>query len=202
MGYNQIRKADTSTKDYPGWCLSFVTKAFFGTSGGHNCATDAWNASGTKNTSRTMPSVDVPVFFSWVGTIGNVRKDWGHVVVWVPAVGKFLSSPGKWSDGYGQQWFNSIADIERWFGARYFGFTLDIPLRGPVAEYVSTPDPTPAPAPAPSQRQRVIVPGDTLWQIAVEELGDGTRYMEIFNASSFRSGNPSLIFPGEIAIIP
>lgn len=60
----------------------------------------------------------------------------------------------------------------------------------------------PAPAPAPARRERVIKSGDTLWQIATEEYGDGTRYPEIFNASSFRSGNPNLIFPGEIAVIP
>lgn len=59
----------------------------------------------------------------------------------------------------------------------------------------------PAPA-APAGRSREIVSGDTLWQIATEEYGDGTRYMEIFNASAFRSGNPNLIFPGEVAIIP
>ena len=47
-----------------------------------------------------------------------------------------------------------------------------------------------------------IVPGDTLWGVAQTFYGDGTRYMEIFNASNFRSGNPNLIFPGEIAVIP
>lgn len=63
--------------------------------------------------------------------------------------------------------------------------------------------PAPVPAPAPAGRkERVIVSGDTLWQIATEELGDGTRYPEIFAASNFRSGNPNLIYPGEIAIIP
>lgn len=62
-------------------------------------------------------------------------------------------------------------------------------------------DPAPV-APSNSARTREIVSGDTLWQIATEEYGDGTRYMEIFNASSFRSGNPNLIFPGEIAVIP
>lgn len=62
--------------------------------------------------------------------------------------------------------------------------------------------PAPAPAPSGGGKQRVIVPGDTLWDISAQELGDGSRYMEIFNASSFRSGNPNLIFPGEVAIIP
>lgn len=63
--------------------------------------------------------------------------------------------------------------------------------------------PAPAPAPAPAGgTQHVVVPGDTLWGISERYLGNGARYMEIFNASSFRSGNPSLIFPGEVAIIP
>ena len=62
--------------------------------------------------------------------------------------------------------------------------------------------PAPAPAPSGGGQQHVVVPGDTLWDISAAYLGDGSRYMEIFNASNFRSGNPSLIFPGEIAVIP
>lgn len=62
---------------------------------------------------------------------------------------------------------------------------------------------SPAPAPAPSGGQTYeVVPGDNLWGISEKFYNDGTRYMEIFNASNFRSGNPNLIFPGEIAIIP
>lgn len=57
-------------------------------------------------------------------------------------------------------------------------------------------------APASSGQTYTIVPGDTLWGVAQTFYGDGTRYMEIFNASNFRSGNPNLIFPGEIAVIP
>lgn len=60
----------------------------------------------------------------------------------------------------------------------------------------------PAPAPVSSGTQHVVVPGDTLWDISATYLGDGSRYMEIFNISNFSSGNPSLIYPGEIAIIP
>jgi hypothetical protein len=201
MGYAQIRSANPNAKSYPGYCLQLVTESFFTTPGGHNTARDAWDASGTKNTSRDLPNVQVPVFFSWVGTIDGIRKDWGHVVTYFPGRG-FLSSPGKWTDGYGNQWFASIDAVTRWFNAPYLGFTLDIPMRGAVASFTPDPTPGPAPAPTPAGRQRVIVPGDNLWNIATEELGDGTRYMEIFNASNFRSGDPNLIFPGEIAIIP
>lgn len=67
-------------------------------------------------------------------------------------------------------------------------------------------DGAPAPAPAPGVsaggRTREIVSGDTLWDIAVEEYGDGTKYHDIFAASSFRSGDPNLIYPGEIAVLP
>jgi nucleoid-associated protein YgaU len=62
--------------------------------------------------------------------------------------------------------------------------------------------PAPAPAPSGGGQQHVVVPGDTLWDLSVAYLGDGSRYMEIFNASNFSSGDPALIYPGEIAIIP
>jgi nucleoid-associated protein YgaU len=66
----------------------------------------------------------------------------------------------------------------------------------------AAPAPEPAPAPSGGGKQRVIVAGDTLWDIAVDEYGHGAKYIDIFNASNFRSGDPSLIYPGEIAIIP
>lgn len=62
--------------------------------------------------------------------------------------------------------------------------------------------PAPAPAPSTGGTQHEVVPGDTLWDISAAYLGDGSRYMEIFNISNFRSGDPGIIFPGEIAIIP
>ena len=67
-------------------------------------------------------------------------------------------------------------------------------------DYVNQPQP--APQPQPAAQTYTIQPGDTLWGVAERFYGDGSRYMEIFNASSFRSGNPSLIYPGEVAVIP
>ena len=264
MGYQQIRSASPDAKSYPGWCLRLVTESFFGTPGGHATARNAWDASGTKNTSRQMPPVQVPVWFSWKGTIDGIHKDWGHVVVYFPGRG-FLSSPGKWTDGYGQQWFPSIEAVERWFNAPYLGFTLDIPMRGAVASYDGSPTPSPspspstpvygstytvvsgdtlsgiadnygvswqdlyaankdvigdnpnliipgqvlrvpgtAPAPAPtpeaSETTYTVVSGDTLWGISEKFYGTGTRYNEIAEANGV--ANPSLIFPGQVFVIP
>lgn len=75
-------------------------------------------------------------------------------------------------------------------------------LRPDNQSFFAAPPASEAPAVSSGGRQRVIVSGDTLWDISAQELGDPTRYMEIFNASNFSSGNPNLIFPGEVAIIP
>lgn len=72
-------------------------------------------------------------------------------------------------------------------------------LPAPVAE-------TP---PAPTEVERTIVPGDTLWDIAEQELGDGNRYPEIYEATKADQQpdgryltDPNLIYPGWEVDIP
>jgi nucleoid-associated protein YgaU len=55
----------------------------------------------------------------------------------------------------------------------------------------------------------VVEPGDTLWGIAEEELGDGTKYPEVFEASrdteqpgGDRLTDPDLIYPGWTVTVP
>jgi hypothetical protein len=189
------------TLDYPGWCERFVWNAFNRVAVyGANTARESWDKSAFKHADRNLPGVAVPGYWSWVGTIEGVRKDWGHAAVILPD-GRVLTSPLSWSAGYSQQIVGSIDEVSRILGATWLGWTED-QRGGRVVSWIDGPAPAPTPTPTPGGRQRVIVPGDNLWNIAAEELGDGSRYMEIFNASSFRSGDPSLIFPGEIAIIP
>lgn len=200
MAWTQNAAPNLNTQDNPGWCLRFV-QSVYGSPVAYPSATAAWNATGQKYFSRDMPAVSVPVWFSWVGDIdGTGAKDWGHVVAWVPERGQFLSSPLYWSQGYGQSWVNSIAEIEQILGCTYVGFSAD--LNGlQIATWSD--DPAPAPAPTPAGTTYTVEPGDNLWGIAQLFYGDGTRWTEIYEANAGIIGaDPGLIHPGQVFVIP
>lgn len=73
----------------------------------------------------------------------------------------------------------------------------------------------PAPRPAPTAATYVVVPGDNLWRIARARIeatvphratdGEVVRYWRRLvdeNRTTLRSGDPNLIFPGEILRVP
>lgn len=201
MGYQQIIQPNWGAVSPPGYCLGLATSVFFGGAGGYEWATQAWDASPTKNGSRDMPSVAVPVWFSWWGNINGTYQDWGHVVVYNPSNGKFLSSPGRWSDGVGQQWFNSIQEIENWFGARYNGWTLDIMPNGTVAAATDGPTPGPTPTPQPDWNATyTVVSGDTLSGIA-DNYGISWEALYAANTDVI-GGDPNSINPGMVLRVP
>lgn len=139
MAYKQLVAPDLNVQDGAGWCLRF-TQSVWGAPVRYNSAWDAWNATQFKHgTGEALPEdASCVVWFSHYGTYGDppTYDNWGHVVTWVPGRG-FLSSPGQ---GYGQQWFNSTTEIERYFRAGYVGWSEDINgLR--VIEPGSTPTP-------------------------------------------------------------
>ncbi len=73
----------------------------------------------------------------------------------------------------------------------------------PVPAPSANPQPPPPPPPSPPRyKTHTVVSGDTLWGIAQQYLGSGSRWPEIWALSHFRSGNPNLIYPGEIAVLP
>ena len=57
-------------------------------------------------------------------------------------------------------------------------------------------------APSEESRLHVVEAGDTLWAIATEYLGDGSRYPEVFEANTPMLSDPDLIFPGQVLRIP
>jgi nucleoid-associated protein YgaU len=88
----------------------------------------------------------------------------------------------------------------------------------PVAVPESTPDvaanvvpavPESAPAPAPVVAEPVsaqvtvtVQPGFTLWGIATEQFGEGTMYVQVFEANRSSIKNPDLIYPGQVFTLP
>lgn len=60
-----------------------------------------------------------------------------------------------------------------------------------------------AAASSPQKTTYTVKSGDCLWNIAKKFLGNGARYMEIYNANkSIIGSNPNLIYPGQILTIP
>ena len=49
---------------------------------------------------------------------------------------------------------------------------------------------------------RTVQPGSTLWAIAEESLGEGIRYVEVFEANRDLIRDPDLIYPGQIFRMP
>jgi hypothetical protein len=138
-------------------CLEFVEFCFSAPQW-YPSATVAWNNTSDRHGERQMPPVSVPVWFSWVGDIGDGSGtlDWGHVVLWHAPSGRFLSSPLHWRDGRGQAWVGSLEEIEATLGATYVGWSSDINGLS-VAAWSEDPAPVPV-APTPEPTPEVVTP--------------------------------------------
>ena len=55
---------------------------------------------------------------------------------------------------------------------------------------------------APTTRTYTVVRGDCLWDIAKKYYGNGSQYSKIYNANRDKIKNPSLIYPGQVFVIP
>ena len=92
------------------------------------------------------------------------------------------------------------------------------PPAAPAPAPASTPAPGPSPLAAPLPRTHVVAPGENLWVIAAAQLAGATGrapstlepeeiapYWHTVcdaNRATLRSGNPSLIYPGEVVELP
>ena len=94
----------------------------------------------------------------------------------------------EWWGGYGDCWY-SLRFVE----ARELVVTAEAPV---LVAAASAPQPRPAP---PAPKTYTVKPGDTLWGIAKQTLGDGSRWNEIYNNNVDVIGkDPNLIFPGQV----
>jgi nucleoid-associated protein YgaU len=83
---------------------------------------------------------------------------------------------------------------------------LVVPAPDPGVEVATDPDPAPvAPVVADTPLPPVTVtvqPGFTLWRIATERFGEGTMYVQVFEANRDRIKDPDLIYPGQVFTLP
>ncbi len=54
----------------------------------------------------------------------------------------------------------------------------------------------------PEETAVIVQPGNSLWRIARRVYGEGVRYSVIYRANQERIGDPDLIYPGQIFIVP
>ena len=56
--------------------------------------------------------------------------------------------------------------------------------------------------PKTEKRTYTVVRGDCLYSIATEFYGNGSKYTLIYNANKDKIKNPSLIYAGQVLVIP
>ncbi len=54
----------------------------------------------------------------------------------------------------------------------------------------------------PAAKAYAVVKGDSLWAIAKKQLGDGSRWQEIYSLNKDKISNPNLIYPGQVFSLP
>ena len=102
--------------------------------------------------------------------------------------------------------FDLIIDIRLKQYRNYTTKTVTItppvtPTATPTAQVVEERPPA-TPTSAPSANSYTVVAGDSLWNIAKKNLGDGSRYPEIYDLNKDKIVNPNLIYPGQELVLP
>jgi len=80
-----------------------------------------------------------------------------------------------------------------------------ITVKAAEAEPAPEPEPQPEPEPAPEPQPEgtyIVVRGDTLWKIAKDQYGTGTKWDAIYEANKGVIKNANQIWPGQTLVIP
>lgn len=115
MGWKQTKGFDTGkagTQKY--LCLKNV-RLGYGIASKWEYARQDWDNNVAKHADQNFPAgVAVPVYFSWVGTLDGIRRDWGHVAVRLPD-GRI------WTDG---RYYASVSTLAANYlsGGSYLGW--------------------------------------------------------------------------------
>jgi LysM repeat protein len=80
--------------------------------------------------------------------------------------------------------------------------SVPAPVTAPVAPETVATGETSVAEDGAGPRTYTVQSGDTLWKIAQEMYGNGSKYMKIFEANTDLLENPDKIFPGQELVIP
>lgn len=80
--------------------------------------------------------------------------------------------------------------------------SVEAPVEPDTSAEPATGDETAAAAPAEALRSYTVESGDSLWKIAEDLYGDGSKYTQIFEANRDILDDPDRIFPGQELKIP
>lgn len=87
--------------------------------------------------------------------------------------------------------------------AKDINITDETEVITPAAEEPVEERPAPPPPPVEQKRTYTVVSGDCLWDIAAAQLGNPTRWPEIYELNrGVIGGNPNLIYPGQVYTLP
>ena len=86
----------------------------------------------------------------------------------------------------------------RHYGTKIMNFAIVPEQPIPAA---ASPEPE-RPAARPQVKTYAVKSGDCLWNIAKKQLGDGSRWKEIYNLNLDRISNPNLIHAGLVLVMP
>lgn len=142
------------------------------------------------------PNQAIPASAQYLQNAFNMFKDWSL------ALAAYNAGPGAVQQHGGIPPYQQTQDyVQRIMGnvpsLNTSYAQTSTPSSSPTRQYSA---PTPAPTPTPSSgRTYTVKPGDTLSKIAQQYLGNASAYGQL---SGYRSGNPNLIYPGEVINIP
>lgn len=186
---------------WSGWCASLMYR-FNDATQSYGNATAAGDAAGIVSTDPNAAPIGALHYWAGAGGDGHVAQDVGG------RGRKLFMASSKVSESLGDAiGFVSFDEYAQRAGLPYRGWAPGYgvnPARSAddSGQY-GDPAPEPQAAPSPADRTHTVVPGDTLWDIAAAELGDATRWPEIYALNTETIGpDENLILPGQVLRLP
>lgn len=153
------------------------------------------STSGSEETYNEIDYYNLQGTLNYIATEETIKLKAGHTVT-LQGLGKYLSgdyyllSVSRVIDSSGYSHSAEVIRVN--FGSKSIKKTT-----------TTTPKSVQEQTPEPQSRTYTVVKGDCLWNIAKKFYGNGADYTKIYNANKgVIGGNPNLIYPGQVLVIP